>query len=268
MAAAERLTGPAWRVLLCGLAAACATSGGDDDDDGRDGGGPPGDGGTEECSTGYDEDGDHLVDCFDPDCASLPECRPVERCTNLADDDADSLIDCADPDCADDPTCARPPETLCTDELDDDQDGLVDCEDDDCDAHPACGPAPGGDCEAVCDRQRECGAENPDCMEACECSNERQLALAFSESFYACIAQASCAIFDDSTPCFDQAEFSSTALAEDLVAECERRADCEGIPCEYFGMFGDDALEDLQACLERGGCLACLEEAATVCPPI
>jgi len=249
-------------VLAAALAADCAAAGrgGDDDDDDT--------GGVELCSTGYDEDGDHLVDCFDPDCMALPECQPTEVCGNLVDDDGDSLIDCADPACVAEEACAPEPETLCADETDDDGDGATDCDDTDCAGSPACAPAPGGDCAAVCAREQECGLGNPGCTDACECTNEHMLAPVFSESFYACIAEADCSIFEDSTPCFDQADFSSSATADELVSACANRDDCLGIPCEYFAMFSDDALEDVRTCLERGDCLTCLENASSVCPAL
>lgn len=249
-------------LLAAVLAGACAARGGGGDDDDDDSAG------VEECSTGYDEDGDLLVDCFDPDCMPEPECQRTENCSNLVDDDGDTLIDCADPGCAADAACAPDPETQCADELDDDDDGATDCDDTDCAASPACAPAPGGDCAEVCAREEECGRANPGCVDACECSNEQVLAPAFSESFYACIVDAACSIFDDSTPCFDQADFSSSPTADQLVELCQDREDCAGIPCEYFGMFNDDALEDLRTCMTRGDCLTCLEDASSVCPAL
>lgn len=67
---------------------------------------------------------------------------PVEVCGNGRDDDGDRLVDCADPDCASFPACVacnggRPPTaefgpTACTDGLDNDCDGLTDCNDPDC----------------------------------------------------------------------------------------------------------------------------------------
>src|SRR5262249_22250229 len=44
----------------------------------------------ENCTNGVDDDGDNLVDCADPDCASDPSCAPsVEICDNNVDDDGD-----------------------------------------------------------------------------------------------------------------------------------------------------------------------------------
>ena len=55
----------------------------------------------EACAGGIDEDGDGLVDCHDPDCATAPECQPREICDNCVDDDGDGLVDSDDPDCCD-----------------------------------------------------------------------------------------------------------------------------------------------------------------------
>ena len=101
---------------------------------------PPGGGGGTEisCSDGLDNDGDGLVDCADPDCASNPACQTSpEICTNGQDDDGDGLVDCSDPDCASDPACQVPTE-ICDNGQDDDGDGAVDCADSDCSAHSAC----------------------------------------------------------------------------------------------------------------------------------
>lgn len=87
----------------------------------------------EDCTNSLEDDGDNLVDCEDPDCASNPACAPplAEICDNAIDDEGDGLTDCADPDCAADPVCAVPAET-CDNRQDDDGDGKTDCEDLDC----------------------------------------------------------------------------------------------------------------------------------------
>jgi hypothetical protein len=63
------------------------------------------------CSDGVDNDGDHLADCADPDCASSANCwgcdggrTPTREfgpfaCTDGRDNDCDGLSDCRDPDC-------------------------------------------------------------------------------------------------------------------------------------------------------------------------
>ena len=56
------------------------------------------------CDDGSDNDGDGLVDCDDPDCASAVTCRPREICGNCIDDDGDGLVDYEDPDCCDNTT--------------------------------------------------------------------------------------------------------------------------------------------------------------------
>jgi len=57
----------------------------------------------EVCNNGYDDDGDKLVDCEDPDCAGDPYCKSQEICDNGIDDDGDKLVDCEDPDCVCEP---------------------------------------------------------------------------------------------------------------------------------------------------------------------
>jgi hypothetical protein len=66
----------------------------------------------EVCNDGIDNDGDHFVDCADPDCTSVGAClncnagKPPSaefghgKCTDGVDDDCDGTIDCADDDCS------------------------------------------------------------------------------------------------------------------------------------------------------------------------
>ncbi|MBN2722979.1 MAG: DUF4215 domain-containing protein [Deltaproteobacteria bacterium] len=79
------------------------------------------------CNNNWDDDGDLLVDCEDPDCETLAVCSD-EICDNSIDDDGDSLVDCEDPDCL---TQCAPPE-ICGTSTDEDLDGYIDCEDPDC----------------------------------------------------------------------------------------------------------------------------------------
>ena len=53
----------------------------------------------EDCINGSDDDGDGLVDCEDPECATQPACSKTEDCTNGTDDNDDGLVDCDDPSC-------------------------------------------------------------------------------------------------------------------------------------------------------------------------
>ncbi|MBX2802782.1 MAG: hypothetical protein KTR31_34190 [Myxococcales bacterium] len=55
------------------------------------------------CDDGIDDDLDMLLDCRDPDCASLPLC--IEDCTDQLDNDFDGAVDCWDADCAGDAWC-------------------------------------------------------------------------------------------------------------------------------------------------------------------
>ncbi|MDX9970603.1 MAG: hypothetical protein RBS56_01715 [Candidatus Gracilibacteria bacterium] len=131
------------------------------------------------CENGLDDDGDGLIDCADPDCASrsycqiLPEicndgldndknglidcadpvcfgnsyCTTTEQvCDDLIDNDSDGFVDCADSDCAGNPVCVVIPEAICNDLIDNDSDGFVDCADSDCAGNPVCVVLP----EAIC----------------------------------------------------------------------------------------------------------------------
>ncbi|MBU1536396.1 hypothetical protein KKF84_13805 [Myxococcota bacterium] len=84
------------------------------------------------CSNLMDDNGDGLVDCEDPQCATLPECQPAEvLCGNNLDDDGDGLVDCEDPDCDEAADCVISGE-ICENGIDDDKDGSIDCDDEDC----------------------------------------------------------------------------------------------------------------------------------------
>lgn len=88
---------------------------------------------SENCYDNEDNDLDGLVDCDDPDCASLPSCS-AEICDNQLDDDGDGDADCADADCRGEPMCQE----QCDDGIDNDLDQRVDCDDGDCAMDPAC----------------------------------------------------------------------------------------------------------------------------------
>lgn len=62
------------------------------------------------CGDTFDNDGDGLWDCDDPDCVDDPACAPlVEDCSTSGDEDDNGLSDCADPACVEFPACV--PET-------------------------------------------------------------------------------------------------------------------------------------------------------------
>ncbi len=89
---------------------------------------------TEICNNGKDDDGDHYVDCADPDCASVARCKTcnggkpavpefgVAACTNGVDDDCDGQVDCADLDCS----ASDAYGTECCDGKDDNGNGIID----------------------------------------------------------------------------------------------------------------------------------------------
>jgi hypothetical protein len=109
----------------------------------------------EDCSDGFDNDCDDLLDCADPDCGTDPACGPVcepvkEICDDGIDNDCDATVDCDDKNCRRDEACGGggggpgggggggDPE-VCDDGIDNDGDGKTDCADKkDCGKDPAC----------------------------------------------------------------------------------------------------------------------------------
>ncbi len=62
------------------------------------------------CSNGLDDDGDGLVDCADPACASTTACElDASTCSNGLDDDGDGLVDCEQKSCVTAGFCASVP---------------------------------------------------------------------------------------------------------------------------------------------------------------
>jgi hypothetical protein len=57
-----------------------------------------------ECSDGFDDNADGIVDCADPACAEA--CRVKEVCTNGIDDTNDGDVDCLDADCSTSTSCS------------------------------------------------------------------------------------------------------------------------------------------------------------------
>jgi hypothetical protein len=82
------------------------------------------------CTDGYDDDYDGLVDCDDSDCR-LEVCL---GCFDGIDNDGENGADCTDPTCAEGEGCLG----LCDDGLDNDEDGHSDCDDHDCAGSEAC----------------------------------------------------------------------------------------------------------------------------------
>jgi MYXO-CTERM domain-containing protein len=112
------------------------------------------------CGNGVDDDGDGAIDCADPDCAGDPACLSAEQCANGVDDDGDGAIDCADPDCATDAYCLAGQE-LCVNGVDDDGDGAADCADPDCATAPNCQPEPPGLTRGGCNCRQSSPASSP-----------------------------------------------------------------------------------------------------------
>ncbi len=91
------------------------------------------------CSDQYDNDGDQLIDCLDPDCqgytgtGQYPDGAKCEyetelTCNDLFDNDADGLIDGTDDNCVE----------QCDVIGDEDNDGLADCLDPECSEYLQC----------------------------------------------------------------------------------------------------------------------------------
>lgn len=250
-----------WAVV-CLFVGGCATGRrGDDDDD---------DQAAEECANGYDEDGDHLVDCFDPDCAALPACAPHEVCGNEADDDGDLQVDCHDPDCSWQADCADTIETSCGNGADDDDDGLIDCAEPECAADAACRDArpPVVDCDAVCAHASECGTAQagPDCLSQCRCSVDDMLSPDFATGYFGCLESASCNELADPNACVLEAgDVEPSSRASQVITSCTQREDCAGFPCEMLSMLSDDLLDDIDACMRSSDCITCIDVSST-CP--
>ena len=91
--------------------------------------------GVEDCGNLVDDDGDGFIDCADPNCAALVECRPAENCYDNIDNNGFGGIDCADFFCSTSFNCL--PE-ICNDGFDNDLDLLPDCQDPDCQGVAPC----------------------------------------------------------------------------------------------------------------------------------
>ena len=63
--------------------------------------------------------------------------RSFVACNDLFDNDGDGLIDCNDPDCFVFNICFEQDE-ICNDGIDNDRDGLIDCLDDSCASSTSC----------------------------------------------------------------------------------------------------------------------------------
>ncbi len=240
----------------------CATAqrSGDDDDDL----------GAELCANGYDDDDDQLVDCFDPDCADLAACAPLEVCGNGTDDDGDQQIDCRDSDCSWRPECGDTIETNCADARDDEGDGLVDCAEPECAAAPNCrGGRPASvDCGAVCARESERGTAGagPSCVSQCRCSVDEMLNGDFADDYYGCLLASTCGELADPNACVAEAgDVEPTTRASAVISTCAQREDCAGFPCEMLAMLSDDLLDDIDTCLRGTDCITCIDVSQT-CP--
>jgi cysteine-rich repeat protein len=104
--------------------------------------------GESDCRDGEDDDGDGLVDCYDPECAEDLWC--IEDCYGVIDDeDKDGFSNCQDDDCdgkkahaTEEIYCEPFGEVTCNDEFDNDGNGLTDCDDSACSDLASCVEVP------------------------------------------------------------------------------------------------------------------------------
>jgi hypothetical protein len=84
------------------------------------------------CDNNVSDNGNALIDCYDPECVANPNCLEDSgsNCTDTVDNDLDGATDCADTDCATQGPCLE--SQNCTDGIDNDLDGDIDCFDPDC----------------------------------------------------------------------------------------------------------------------------------------
>ncbi len=94
------------------------------------------------CGDLFDNDGDSLWDCEDPDCAGVEPCgaeNTIEHCTDQIDNDNDGFVDCADSECGGIGGCVAENDLVtCADTIDNDGDGRTDCADDGCSGIGSC----------------------------------------------------------------------------------------------------------------------------------
>ncbi|MCS6856650.1 MAG: hypothetical protein NZM37_02965 [Sandaracinaceae bacterium] len=142
----------------------------------------------EACRNGYDDDGDRLVDCRDPDCIRQGLCSrrvPIvpnlelentpEKCSDFIDNDDDGRFDCGDPNCQSimELCCSLEfDDEACSNGIDDDGNGFKDCQDSGCSRNPFV---------TVCRKERICNnrmdddgdrridCEDSDCARAAFC---------------------------------------------------------------------------------------------------
>jgi hypothetical protein len=121
----------------------------------------------ETCDNGTDDDGDQLIDCKDPDCASAAYCQHETACADGIDNDADQKTDCADEDCASAANCL--PETVCDDGIDNDGDQKTDCADEDCASAANCLPETACEDGIDNDGDQKTDCADTDCASAANC---------------------------------------------------------------------------------------------------
>ncbi|WP_437931179.1 hypothetical protein WMF37_18780 [Sorangium sp. So ce291] len=225
------------------------------------------------CSNGYDDDGDGLADCADPECQWLSWCVPWREdtdaaCSNGYDDDGDGLADCADPECQWLSWCVpwrEDTDAACSNGYDDDGDGLADCADPECQWLSWCVPWR-EDTDAACsngydddgDGLADCA--DPECQWLPVCAPWREDTDAACSNGYdddgdgladcadpecqwlpfcappSISAQFTDTLGDDIPDMWPAAVLADAADADDIVLECRECADCATLRWSLAGV--------------------------------
>ncbi len=128
----------------------------------------------ENCSDGFDNNGNGQVDCNDAYCAGTLPCLPstIEICDDVIDNNGNGLVDCDDEACTASPFCSPPQPEICDDSIDNDGNGLTDCADSACIADSACVDPPVEICNDTIDNDGDSwlDCDDPDCFGSTDCT--------------------------------------------------------------------------------------------------
>lgn len=206
----------------------------------------------EECTNGTDDDGNSLIDCWDPQCNQAMACKET-LCADGLDNDNDGHVDCDDMlDCwvIGQTDCY---ESDCADSVDNDRDGELDCVDSDCFGESVCAGIGSGQIGDPCTTNLDC--------ESGACIKEKYLGdrIAGWPSGY-CVIMSGEACVDLNCPagsvCVPWDMFTRACLADCSTNPTVCRA---GYQCEDF--LGDGSVhvcmpncDDNAQCPETGYC--------------
>ena len=234
----------------------------------------------EDCDDGVDNDGDGLVDCFDPACCTEPPCVAgpcAEDCGDSLDNDGDGDTDCADSDCIgtetcpedcsdgvdndgdalvdnDDPDCETSFAESCDDSIDNDGDLLVDCEDPECSSFASCGEICSGGIDEDHDGLIDCA--DPDCSQSLDCPEICDDGFDNDENGVVDCGDPACAADCGGEICGDGLDNEGDGLADCLDSDCEK------VCAEICDNFVDDDAGGSVDCVdsECAGDVSCPED--------